>query len=104
MQSMVGGHDLLGTPGIAVEVKRHETLQLDKWWEQTSRQAESVHKIPVLIYRKSHARWRVRLMGAAGCGDYLLQPILVDIDILTFLDWYGVFLHRYLQSNKDKNL
>jgi hypothetical protein len=58
-QTRNGGHDILGVPGLAVEVKRHETLYLSKWWEQTRLQAEKVRMIPVLMYRRNHQDWKV---------------------------------------------
>ena len=33
-QTAVGGADILSVPGIALEVKRCETLCLDDWWAQ----------------------------------------------------------------------
>ncbi len=33
-QSAEGGHDLVGIPGWAIEVKRAERVRLSEWWEQ----------------------------------------------------------------------
>ena len=33
-QSAVGGHDLSNPFGLAIEVKRQETLSINTWWEQ----------------------------------------------------------------------
>lgn len=61
--SEAGGADLLGLPWYALEVKYRETEapgQVADWWEQAKRQATPEQE-PVLLYRKSHAPWRVRM-------------------------------------------
>lgn len=97
MQAMEGGHDLTGAPGIAVEVKRCETLQLDKWWDQATAQAYRVKARPVLIYRKSHSPWRVRMTGILPVGASGI-PALVDIAAGDFLEWYEMYLHQHLDK------
>lgn len=62
-QSAVGGRDLVGTFGFAVEVKRQEALAVDTWWRQCVAQAERVGEVPVLVYRQNRKAWRVRLPG-----------------------------------------
>ncbi|MBN2644624.1 MAG: hypothetical protein JXR59_04025 [Desulfuromonadaceae bacterium] len=57
LQTREGGHDLNGVGGWAVEVKRHETLNLTAWWEQTLRQAQRSGQKPVLAYRQSRRPW-----------------------------------------------
>ena len=59
MQSAAGGHDLLGIPGWAPEVKRCEVELVDQWWEQTKRQATLAGAKPVLAYRRSRQPWRL---------------------------------------------
>jgi Holliday junction resolvase len=56
-QSRAGGFDLMGIDQLAIEVKRHENLNISKWWEQTLRQATG--KIPVLAYRQSRKPWAI---------------------------------------------
>lgn len=99
MQFADGGHDISGAPGIAVEVKRCETLQLDAWWAQAQEQANRVKLLPVLIYRKSHMRWRVRMMGLLPVGNGSNVHTLVDIDCQDFLEWYRHYLHDLLDKN-----
>ena len=52
-----GGYDLNGLPGMAIEVKRHETTRIPAWWKQTLRQCPEGF-VPVLVYRKNHADWK----------------------------------------------
>ena len=45
-QSYGGGHDLLGCPGYAIEVKRRKAVtqaDLKNWWNQTVVQANKVN-------------------------------------------------------------
>jgi len=58
-QSAIGGCDLVNTFHFAIEVKRCEKLEIEKWWKQTCKQAYALNKIPVLIYRQSRKGWRV---------------------------------------------
>ena len=91
MQSMEGGHDLVGVPGLAVEVKFCENLQLDKWWEQCTRQAERDGGMPVLIYRKKNVKWKVRA-NARLDGD--AEPYTVDMSLDQYLHWFEGHLKR----------
>lgn len=61
-QTAVGGCDLIGTCGYAIEVKRQETLNINTWWDQCVKSADILKKIPVLIYRQSRKQWRVVLI------------------------------------------
>ena len=57
-QTRDGGYDLIGIPGIALEVKRCEKLAINQWWQQALRQAENAGKTPVLAYRQSRKPWQ----------------------------------------------
>ena len=58
LQSDKGGFDLVGLEDFAIEVKRHEKLNVKAWWKQTVRQAGK-DKIPVLFYRQNNTPWSV---------------------------------------------
>lgn len=58
LQVREGGCDSLDIPGYAIEVKRHETLNLKSWWAQTVNQAEMEKRKPILFYRQSRQPWR----------------------------------------------
>ena len=48
-QTAIGGADCLRLPGVAIEVKRQETLALPSWWRQAIDQAQRCEEaIPVL--------------------------------------------------------
>ena|SRR6056297_3073823 len=58
-QSDGGGADCIAIPGLAIEIKRHETLRLSEWWQQTIEQADRLNAAPVLVYRQSRKPWSV---------------------------------------------
>lgn len=66
MQSAVSGHDLIGCFGLAIEIKRQETLSLNAWWDQTVTQAQRVGGCPVLLYRQNHKPWKAVMWGCIG--------------------------------------
>ena len=70
MQTREGGHDICGLDHLAIEVKRCETLEIEKWWKQTLRQAEQAGGlIPVLMFRQNRGKWRVMMFGRIGGYD-----------------------------------
>jgi hypothetical protein len=60
-QTRGGGYDLVGTFACAMEIKHHENLQLNQWWEQAVRQAQPTGMIPVLMYKQNNKPWRVQM-------------------------------------------
>lgn len=63
-QTFGGGHDLLGCPGYAIEVKRRKSItqgDLKSWWDQSVRQAQKVDLLPCLWFRADRADWKVAI-------------------------------------------
>lgn len=91
VQSRQGGYDLVGLDWLALEVKRHETLQLNQWWSQTLRQA-GPGQLPVLMYRKNRTPWRFRaLVTTAHYGPIASAAcpgITVDMDVEAARLWF----------------
>ena len=59
-QTAIGGADCLRLPGVAIEVKRQETLALPSWWRQAIDQAQRCEEaIPVLAYRRNKEPWTI---------------------------------------------
>ncbi len=52
-------HDV---PGVHIEVKRREALELAKWLRQAEKDAGDL--VPVVAYRKSREPWRVVVPAA----------------------------------------
>lgn len=85
VQSRQGGHDICGLEHLAIEVKRCETLEIEKWWKQTLRQAEAAGgAIPVLMYRQNRGKWNVVMFGRIGT-----MICRVQVDMTTFGVWLG---------------
>lgn len=56
-----GDADVVGLPGIHIEVKRVEKLNIDEAMEQSIR--DSRHgEIPVVIHRKNGKPWKVTML------------------------------------------
>jgi len=55
-QTRNGGADCLDIPGIALEIKRHERLNIPEWWRQACAQATPDDR-PILAYRQSRRPW-----------------------------------------------
>lgn len=53
--------DVVGLPGLHVEVKRVERLDLDKAMSQAIHGAFKRGTIPVVAHRKNHGEWRITL-------------------------------------------
>lgn len=54
--------DLSGLPGLHIECKRCERLELPKWFEQSERDAERMRDgAPVVIFRRSRKPWMIAL-------------------------------------------
>lgn len=76
-QAAVGGADLSGVPGWAVEVKRAKAFR-NAWWEQAESQARLQRALPALVFLLDQTRpglpavdrWRVLLpLGAIARFD-----------------------------------
>ena len=85
LQTAVGGADLTGLPGIAVEIKRVETPFQEAWWAQAVSQATNGRR-PVLFYRRSRQPWRVRTH--VSIDGRSIPHIVADITATDFLHWY----------------
>lgn len=88
-QSFEGGYDIDGLEWMALEIKRCETLNLNKWWEQTMRQ-EGAGQTGVLMYRQSRKPWRIQMMGRIVYDNQSMEYVntRVDITLEDFLSWF----------------
>lgn len=54
--------DVKGIDGLHIECKRHEKLQINKWYEQSTADAERMKDgKPVVIYRQNRKHWMIVL-------------------------------------------
>lgn len=56
-----GDADVVGLPGIHIECKRVERLNLEKAYDQSKRDAARVGDIPTVMHRKNGGEWLVTL-------------------------------------------
>lgn len=90
-------YDVIGLPWIALEVKRQENLSgLGSWWKQTL-DATRPGQTPVLVYRKNHSPWKVRMKVPVDIENRLNVMCVVDVDWDTFLFWFRQRLKIALQ-------
>lgn len=54
--------DVIGIPGIHIEVKRVESLNIHKAMEQALRDCDKNNKeIPIVAHRKNHTKWLITM-------------------------------------------
>lgn len=98
LQAGQGGFDVAGLPGIALEVKRCETLQLEAWWRQCERQAAaSPGLIPVLVWRQSRQPWTARSWVQITDGVEVTEYAVAQYPLQPYwLNWYAKFYRKFL--------
>ncbi len=94
-QSAVGGSDLTNTFGLAIEVKRQETLTINSWWRQCVASAVRNKEEPVLIYRQNRKAWHVVMNGWIGQLDSL-HGCTMTVSMEDFLSWFAVHVEKCL--------
>lgn len=98
LQSDRGGFDLVGIPGLAIEIKRCETLQLGAWWQQCQQQATN-GLMPVLFYRQNRQPWKVRTYTQIylnGIYNWTISDFIAD----DFFAFYSMYYEEYLKNSK----
>lgn len=56
-----GDADVIGLPGVHIECKRVEKLDLEKAMQQAVSDARNL-EIPVVMYRKNYEKWKAAIM------------------------------------------
>ncbi len=104
-QTAVGGCDLTNTFGMAIEVKRQETLAIPEWWRQTVKSAEQNNELPVLMFKQNNRPWRIRTYGflhAPGMNNgWTSVQGVVEIDEPTFKNWFKAWVTGKLQNGSE---
>ncbi len=96
LQSDEGGFDIVGLQWMALEVKHQEKLQVEKWWEQTVRQAKGKAE-PILMYKQNNVKFRVRVwvpIWVHGYGEHINE--VVEMSLESFI--------RYLRKRLESEL
>lgn len=54
--------DIKGIEGLHIECKRHERIELNKWYTQATADAERMQDgVPVVIFRQNRRQWMICL-------------------------------------------
>lgn len=101
MQSRNGGFDIVGIGWLALEIKRHETLQINQWWDQTKRQAKQ-GQLPVLLYRQNRVKWRCMMFGLLAIAPDKRIKCPVDVSLEAFLIFFETKLVHQLEVENVK--
>lgn len=97
LQADKGGYDLTGVGWMAPEVKMQETFSIGSWWRQTVMQVKAGQE-PVLFYRKSRVKWRVRMKMYASLGERRFFTV-ADIAMDDFLVYFKERCILHLKEN-----
>jgi len=99
LQSAVGGCDLTGTFGFAIEVKRQEALSINTWWAQCVKSANERNEIPVLLFRQSKQKWRCIMNLEAVVTDNVRAQVRGEISYDDFKSIFRLRLISHLRSS-----
>lgn len=54
--------DITGVNGLHIECKRHEKLEIKKWYQQAQEDAQRMQDgKPVVVYRQNRGQWMIAL-------------------------------------------
>lgn len=99
LQADGGGADLIGIPGMAVEIKRQAVLRVETWWKQAVSQAElQGGQVPVLLYRQDRKQWQARIYAKLPIDREEALTMPVDLSIKEFSEWAVEYLVKRLQA------
>lgn len=85
-----GGHDLVGFPPFAFEVKRTEGVSKRAWWLQAHTSRTKKYNIAVVMYRKSRQPWRFLISARyVGCKNGFIQ-----LEEREFIGWANHILKK----------
>lgn len=93
-QTRNGGHDILGLPGWALEVKRYSRVtqaDVKNFWQQTLEQARKDNSRPMLAYRQNQQKWRIVVRASDAMSvdcedpDSIENALEMSLDLFCYL-------------------
>lgn len=101
-QSAVGGKDLVGVFDLAVEVKRCEVLNVNRWWAQACVSAVNCGEKPVLLWRQNRTPWMCRMYGhlLLPNGEFITTEVNISWD--PFYNWFRKYVREKLNGQASK--
>lgn len=95
LQTREGGADVSGVPGMEVEVKRQENLNIPAAWRQVCAAAARTGNHPMLIHRQNRRPWRVRTLVRAALQvgtAWDLVPLVADLELEQAEKWFKSYI------------
>jgi hypothetical protein len=104
-QSAVGGKDLSNTFGLAIEIKRQESLSVPQWWRQCVAAAVRNEEVPVLLYRQNNKPWRCMFLMKAplpACHGVFTSSmqVVAETSWEHFLTWFEYWVDRKIRNGQ----
>jgi hypothetical protein len=94
MQARDGGRDIVGIPGLCIEVKNQAKPNVPAAMQQAKAAAEE-GELPIVIYNKD-GKWFVR------CEVFSLNPAViggqVDVNLIAFMQWWQGEYRKFLAN------
>lgn len=99
-QSAVGGKDLVGTFGLAIEVKRQEALSINTWWKQCAASAHELGEVPVLLFRQNKQKWRCILLVDLPLpgAHHAFMKARAEIDYDSFKSFFRTWAQKQIAN------
>lgn len=91
-QSDGGGYDIIGIPGLAIEVKNRARIDVDAWWQQTCKQCGR-DQLPILLYKDKRV-WRARILVVISVGPWW-EHTPGDIGEGAFIKWFERYVIQH---------
>lgn len=102
-QSALGGYDIDGLDWLALEIKRQEQLNLNKWWEQVNKAARE-GQVPVVMFRQNHKKWRFLIPAWLHTGGKGHMCVRAEVTKEAFLEWFEERLkYEVLKASESTN-
>jgi hypothetical protein len=95
-----GGADITGVPGMEIEVKRQENLNIPTWWKQVNAAADRTNKQPLLMWRQNRGKWNFMTTTHIAIWGYN-SAVTVKLDIVLTEDNAREWFKYYIWSNRD---
>lgn len=86
VQTRCGGYDIIGLDWMALEIKRHETLNISSYWNQVTAAAKEGQE-PVVMFRQNRKQWRFVVRGWMHTGGDGHFPCRCEITKDDFVKW-----------------
>lgn len=85
-----GGHDLLGFPPFAFEIKRCETVSKRSWWLQAVNSVTGTYTVPIVMFRQNGKKWKFLI----SAKHLYIKNGFIQLEEREFVMWVKEYLNR----------